>query len=528
MNFLLLSIVPLTASYSLCDKTNYPYAGQSVTLTINPLPGTITFNNQSISPGVSGSITIVDGCSFQLSKDFTMNSLLTCVWVGGKINGPADGSDGIGLSSTKVTSSSGGAVFQFITSVGNYASYKDFTQFRLYHEASMNVIAIADINTGSNGHSFKLTEIVLAQTMEKSMEVKHTQHMPRFNKRRIQFLTFAAVFFARGYNGAVATEHELCSDIGVNVLKDGGSAVDSAVATCICIGTVNFYASGIGGGGFMVHRGADGETTVFDFREEAPAAATTNMFIKDPMSAQLGGLSVAVPGELRGLEQAHKKFGKLPWKRLFEPSIAIARDGFRVNKAFEAKTKSTKDEIAKDPILQKLLAPNGKLLVDGDWLKRPEYAKTLESIAEEGADVFYNGWIADELIKTVNRTGGILTLEDLRNYRAKETRPLVGSYRGLKVISAPPPASGAVLLSVLNTIENYSAFDKLDPLNTHRLVEALKHGYAERGFYGDPIDVLVVNISPFTEILQVLPNISAASKMEKNCSKRLTMYFILT
>ncbi|KAJ3268964.1 hypothetical protein HDV01_002074, partial [Terramyces sp. JEL0728] len=294
---------------------------------------------------------------------------------------------------------------------------------------------------------------------------------------------------ARGYNGAVATEHELCSDIGVNVLKDGGSAVDSAVATCICIGTVNFYASGIGGGGFMVHRGADGETTVFDFREEAPAAATTNMFIKDPMSAQLGGLSVAVPGELRGLEQAHKKFGKLPWKRLFEPSITIARDGFRVNKAFEAKTKSTKDEIAKDPILQKLLAPNGKLLVDGDWLKRPEYAKTLESIAEEGADVFYNGWIADELIKTVNRTGGILTLEDLRNYRAKETRPLVGSYRGLKVISAPPPASGAVLLSVLNTIENYSAFDKLDPLNTHRLVEALKHGYAERGFYGDPIDM---------------------------------------
>ncbi|KAJ3309835.1 hypothetical protein HDV04_005614 [Boothiomyces sp. JEL0838] len=294
--------------------------------------------------------------------------------------------------------------------------------------------------------------------------------------------------YARGYNGVVATEHELCSEVGVNVLKDGGSAIDSAVATCICIGTVNFYASGIGGGGFMVHRAANGETTVFDFREEAPAAAFTNMFVKDPMSAQLGGLSVAVPGELRGLELAHRKFGKLPWKRLFQPSIEIARNGFRVNKAFEAKTKSTKAEIEKDPILQKLLAPNGKLLVEGDWLKRPEFARTLESIANEGADVFYNGWIADELIKTINRTGGIVTHEDFQNYKAKESQPLVGSYRGLKVISAPPPASGAVLLSVLNVIENYSEFDKLNPLNTHRLVEALKHGYAERGFYGDPID----------------------------------------
>ncbi|KAJ3254670.1 hypothetical protein HK103_007009 [Boothiomyces macroporosus] len=154
MKATLLALVPLAASYSLCDKTNYPYSGQTVTVTLNPSPGTITFRNQSIDPAVSGSITIVDGCSFQLSKDFTMNSLLTCTWVGGKINGPKDGSDGLTLSNTQVTSASGGAVFQFITSVGNYASYKDFNQFRLYHVASQNVIATADINVGSNGRVF--------------------------------------------------------------------------------------------------------------------------------------------------------------------------------------------------------------------------------------------------------------------------------------------------------------------------------------------------------------------------------------
>ncbi|KAJ3317497.1 hypothetical protein HDV06_001526 [Boothiomyces sp. JEL0866] len=143
-------LFPVIAAYSLCDKSNYPYAGQTITVQIVPTISAIPLNNQSILTGVSGSITIVDGCDFQLNADFTMNADLSCIWVGGKINGPKDGSDGVTLSKFPVTSSSGGKVFPFISTAGNFVSFKDFNQFRLFNQASLAVIATADITFGSS------------------------------------------------------------------------------------------------------------------------------------------------------------------------------------------------------------------------------------------------------------------------------------------------------------------------------------------------------------------------------------------
>ncbi|KAI8929951.1 gamma-glutamyltranspeptidase-domain-containing protein [Entophlyctis helioformis] len=294
--------------------------------------------------------------------------------------------------------------------------------------------------------------------------------------------------------GVVATENILCSQIGVQVLKDNGSAVDAAVAAGLCIGVTNMYSSGIGGGGFMLVRNADGSSEAIDFREEAPKAAFKDMYVTNPKLAQSGGLSVGVPGELYGLYEAHRKYGKLPWSRLVKPSVDLCRDGWRVSTILETKILGAAELMLADPTFASVFAPNGRLLRAGNIIRRPSYATTLESIAKDGIEPFYKGWIADELVKTVTAAGGILTHADLEAYRPKLSPPYVGTYRGRKVITTPPPTSGAVLLSALNILEGYE-FDKRTPLNTHRLVEAWKYGYAQRSLYGDPIDPIYRNIS---------------------------------
>ncbi|KAJ3271369.1 hypothetical protein HDV01_006874 [Terramyces sp. JEL0728] len=150
MKLATISLASLAAGYSLCDKANYPYSGQSVTIRLVPTANAIQFNNQSVQTGVSGSITIVDGCDFQLSSDFTLNSVLTCTWFGGNINGPKDGLDGITLSNAPVTSASGGTAYQLISTPGNFVSFKDFTQFRLFHQPSQTLIATGDITVGTS------------------------------------------------------------------------------------------------------------------------------------------------------------------------------------------------------------------------------------------------------------------------------------------------------------------------------------------------------------------------------------------
>ncbi|CAG8502504.1 8218_t:CDS:10 [Paraglomus occultum] len=288
-------------------------------------------------------------------------------------------------------------------------------------------------------------------------------------------------------NGAVASEEIHCSNIGVDILKAGGSAVDAAIASQLCIGSINSFSAGIGGGGFMIIRGTDGKTEVIDFRETAAGAANKTMYSKQPELAKYGGLSVGVPGEIRGFELAHKKFGKLPWKSLFEPSIKMNRDGFTVPPELARRIQIFKELLKKDEGLAELYMPNGTLLVEGDLLKRENLADTLELIATEGADVFYNGSIANALVDKIQQEGGILTLEDFASYNPIVREPVVGYYHGRKISTAPAPASGPALINILNILEGYELkVDGPTQVNVHRIVEALKYGFARRTELGDP------------------------------------------
>ncbi|KAK9765344.1 hypothetical protein K7432_006396 [Basidiobolus ranarum] len=287
-------------------------------------------------------------------------------------------------------------------------------------------------------------------------------------------------------HGAVAADDKTCSQIGVQVLKDDGNAVDAAIAAALCIGVINSFSSGIGGGGFMVIRNSTG-AEVIDFREEAPAKAHREMYKDNPKLAQHGGLAVGIPGELRGFEEAHKRYGKLPWKRLFEPSIKLSREGFRVTSELAKRIEIMKPQISKIPSFLEVFAPNGEFFKEGDIMKRESFANTLETVARKGAKAFYNGPIAESLVKEIQRTGGIIELEDFSNYRAHIRVPMVGYYRGHKIITAPPPASGAILLSILNILEGYSLDrDSLTSLHAHHILESFKFGYAQRTELGDP------------------------------------------
>ncbi|KAL9543337.1 hypothetical protein MBANPS3_008159 [Mucor bainieri] len=272
------------------------------------------------------------------------------------------------------------------------------------------------------------------------------------------------------------------------VLKDGGTAVDSAIASALCIGVINSFATGIGGGGFMLIRDANGEYDFIDFRETAPSASTEDMYAGNGTLSQVTGLAVSVPGEIRGFELAHSKHGKLPWSRLFRDSIDIARNGFVANDLMYKRLKASQDWILNSTEWTEVFAPNGTIAQAGDIIKRPTLAATLETIAQQGADAFYSGFIAESIVNTTVSQGGIITVEDLKHYKALSRPVLSTSYHGHKIFTTSAPTSGPVLLNILNLIEPYM-FDKdggRTTLNMHRLVEAFKFGYAARTEMGDP------------------------------------------
>ncbi|ORZ08619.1 gamma-glutamyltransferase, partial [Absidia repens] len=301
-----------------------------------------------------------------------------------------------------------------------------------------------------------------------------------------------------GTHGGVAVEAEECSNVGVQILQKGGNAVDSAIASALCIGVISNHATGtdliylllfiiLYRGGFMLIRAPNGTFDFIDFRERAPATAHEDMFVKDPMLAQVGALSIATPGEIRGFELAHQRHGKLQWYELFEPAIRIARDGFITTSFMEGRLQLAEEWIMKSHDWMDIYAPNGSLAKKGDIIRRPALASTLETIANEGADVFYKGSIAEQMIRTIQENGGILTLEDLTSYKA-EIRPTVHTYyHGRKITTATSPTSGPILLAMLNILERYNLSVQGETgLNIHRMLEAFKFGYAFRTEMGDP------------------------------------------
>ena len=298
----------------------------------------------------------------------------------------------------------------------------------------------------------------------------------------------------RAQKGMVASQNDIASKIGADAIKDGGTAADAAVATAFALAVVHPSAGNIGGGGFMVYRPAKGEPIAYDFREVAPAKASPTMFIKDgKYNAELhhnSYLAVGVPGTVAGLYMAWKEQGKLPWKRLVDPAIALARDGFTVTDGLARSLKSVMRQMQKYPASVAQFSKNGTPYEAGDTLKQPDLARTLERIATQGPAGFYEGETALALEKEMLAHEGLITRQDLKNYAAKRRTPVKGAYRGYEVISMPPISSGGVgIIEMLNVLEGYelSSMGPGSAAAVHLMAEAMKRAYADRARYlGDP------------------------------------------
>ena len=294
---------------------------------------------------------------------------------------------------------------------------------------------------------------------------------------------------------AVVSVSRPASEVGIRILREGGNAVDAAIATAFALAVTHPQAGNIAGGGFMVVAPPEGgpgfqNAKVVDFRETAPAKATATMF--EPKESVRTTKGVGVPGTVAGLELAHKRWGKLPWARLVEPAVTLARNGFPVEKSLAASLNKVLPETVKaHPEFHKVFSkPAGGEWKTNDELKLPELANALEAIRERGAAGFYTGKVADLLVAEMERTGGLITREDLANYRAELRDPIRVKFRGYEILAAPPPSSGGVCLSlILGMLETRPARkgDRLDPDNIHFLAETMRRAYRERArWLGDP------------------------------------------
>ncbi|UNI19812.1 hypothetical protein JDV02_005963 [Purpureocillium takamizusanense] len=298
---------------------------------------------------------------------------------------------------------------------------------------------------------------------------------------------------SHGSLGAVASEAAECSAIGRDLMARGGNAADALVGTTFCVGVIGMYHSGIGGGGFAMIRDAHGNYEAVDFREAAPAAAHQDMYQGNVNGSIVGGLAVGVPSEVRGLEYIHKKYGVLPWTTVMQGAIHVARNGFKVTSDTVGYMKSGVagrefNYLSQDPSFAQDFAPNGTLLGEGDIMVRKRYADTLQKIAEQGGDAFYKGEIAEAMVKYIQQTNGSMTLDDLSSYEVL-SRPVKSvRYRGVDLHTVGAPASGAVCLNILKTMEQFDLPDRGGDVNltAHRFAEAMRFAYGSRVELGDP------------------------------------------
>src|SRR5579863_4819626 len=293
-------------------------------------------------------------------------------------------------------------------------------------------------------------------------------------------------------HAVVVSIHELGSRAGLDILRAGGNAVDAAVATGFALAVVHPQAGNLGGGGFMLIRLADGRTHFVDYREMAPAAATANMYLDAQGSvienaSVIGYKAVGVPGSVAGMVYAEKAYGKLTLGQVMAPAIKLAQDGYPL--AWQETQDFQDEDLAKFPESRRTFQRNGNYYKQGEVFRQPELARTLERIARDPAD-FYHGAMARELAASMQKSGGLITAEDLAHYEVKEREPIRGTYRGYEIISAPPPSSGGIaLIEILNILEGYDLAKAGDrsAASVHLTVEAFRRAFYDRAeFLGDP------------------------------------------
>jgi gamma-glutamyltranspeptidase/glutathione hydrolase len=304
---------------------------------------------------------------------------------------------------------------------------------------------------------------------------------------------------AEAKNAMVVSTQHLATQVGLNILKEGGNAVDAAVAIGYALAVVEPCCGNIGGGGFMLIHQANGKNHFIDFRETAPLAINQSLYKThgklDSKKIQTGYLAAGVPGTVMGLNYALKQYGTMPLKQVIQPAIKLAEKGFVLESGdVRLLTKAT-DKFLKQPNAAKIFLKNGKPYKAGEILKQNDLAHSLKTVQEKGDPGFYDSWIAKAIVKASSKHGGVLSLQDFRSYRIYDRRPVICHYRGYTIMTAPPPSSGGITLcEMLNILSAYpladSGFHSAE--SVHYLVEAMRYAFADRNQYlGDPAFVKI-------------------------------------
>lgn len=320
----------------------------------------------------------------------------------------------------------------------------------------------------------------------------------------------------RARQAMVVAQEPIAADVGLATLKAGGNAVDAAVSLALSLAVTYPFAGNLGGGGFMLVRMADGRTSFFDFREKAPATAAPNMYLdangKPTRDSTIGWRASGVPGTVRGLELAHRKYGRQKWADLLAPAVKLAETGFPVSYALSQSLKSAARARASasdssvltaggilthDPESRRIFLREGRPYEPGETFAQPELAATLKRIQQSGSADFYEGETARRLAKEMAAHGGLITLSDLQSYQAVERKPIQGTFRDYTILTAPPPSTGGIgLLQMLNVLEG-SEYQKAglgSAAATHYVAEAMRRSYADRSEYLGDADFVNVPI----------------------------------
>jgi gamma-glutamyltranspeptidase / glutathione hydrolase len=313
----------------------------------------------------------------------------------------------------------------------------------------------------------------------------------------------------RAAHGMVATDEELGSQAGVEILRRGGNAVDAAIAVAFALAVVEPSAGNIGGGGFMLVRLASGKTTFLDYREVAPGAATRNMYIGadgklDPDAAVTGFRSVAVPGTVAGLELALKTYGTMKLADVMTPATRLAEQGFAVNERLAKELEEEREDLGKFPLSRRIFLKDGKLWRAGETLRQPELAATLKRIAKNGAAEFYRGETAHMLADDMRRSGGIITLDDLAHYAPRIREVLHAKYESdghaWEILTSPPPSSGGVaIIEALNMLKDVPLKGWDDVESVHMVAETMRRVFADRAAYLADPDFANVPVAGLTD-----------------------------